>query len=212
MFLQRTLTKSPRSELYADLAELISGVLLVGFLWTHMLFVSVIFLGPELFDKFAMFLDDYYLSYIGIPFILLVALVHVITAGRRIPNRFREQKIVWQHAKMIKHTDTWTWVFQTITGMAILVLASIHVWIVLTDWPIEAIKSAMRIESFYLYFYLVLLLLGEYHAGMGIYRQFVKWGWFRRRPIAYMLKVITVIIIGLGLGALYVFWQLGGAL
>ncbi|MEW5954181.1 MAG: succinate dehydrogenase [Bacillota bacterium] len=212
MFLQRTLTKSPRTELYADLAELISGVLLVGFLWTHMLFVSAIFLGPEVFDKLAHFLDEYYLSYVGIPFILLVAFIHIITAGRRIPNRFREQKIIWRHAKMIKHTDTWTWVFQVVTGMAILVLAGIHVWVVLTDWPISAIKSAMRIESFYLYFYFVLLLLGEYHAGMGIYRQFVKWGWFKRRSISYVLNVITLIIVGLGLGALYIFRQLGGAL
>lgn len=207
--LQRVLTKSNKTDLYLDLVELVSGLLLVGFLWTHMLFVATIIISQDLFNTLSEFLDTYYLSYIGIPFIVVVALMHFVIAGRRIPTRYREQRIVWRHAKMLRHFDTWTWVFQTITGMAILVLAAIHVWIVVTGWPIRAMSSAERMEAFW-WFYLVLLLFGEYHAGFGLYRQFVKWGWFPRKPIGYVTKLITAIIIILGLAAMVVFVRLGG--
>lgn len=211
MLLQKTLTKSNKTDLYLDLVELTSGLLLVGFLWTHMLFVATILISPETFNMLSEFLDTYYLSYIGIPFIVVIALLHFVIAGRRIPTRIQEQRIIWQHAKMLRHTDTWTWVFQTITGMAILVLGGIHVWLVTTGWPIRAMNSAERMEAFWL-FYLVLLIVGEYHAGFGIYRQFVKWGWFPRKPIGYISKVITAIILVLGLAAMVVFVQLGGTL
>lgn len=207
--LQRVLTKSNKSDLYLDLIELASGLLLVGFLWTHMLFVATILISREMFNNLSEFLDTYYLSYVGIPFIVVVALFHFVIAGRRIPTRIREQRIVWQHAKMLNHFDTWTWVFQTITGMAILILAGIHVWIVVTGWPIRAMNSADRMESFW-WFYLVLLFIGEYHAGFGLYRQFVKWGWFPRKPIGYVTKIITAIILILGLAAMVVFVRLGG--
>ncbi|RKO67660.1 succinate dehydrogenase [Desulfofundulus salinus] len=207
---EKLLTRNPRADLLVDLAELVSGLLLVGFLWTHMLFVASILLGGRTFDRLSIFLDEYYLSYIGIPFIIVVALVHIVTAGRRIPNKWHEQRIILRHSKMLGHTDTWIWVFQTITGMAILVLAGIHVWMVLAGWPIRAITSAERIQSF-LWFYIVLLLVGEYHAGFGLYRQFVKWGWINRHTIGVVLKTITVIIVALGAVTLWAFMRLGGA-
>jgi len=207
--LQKILAKSNKTDLYLDLVELTSGLLLVGFLWTHMIFVATILISQETFNTLSEFLDKYYLSYVGIPFIVVVALFHFVIAGRRIPTRIQEQRIVWQHAKMLHHTDTWTWVFQAITGMAILVLAGIHVWMVVTGWPIRAMTSADRMASFW-WFYLALLIIGEYHAGFGLYRQFVKWGWFPRKPISYVTKVITAIILALGLAAMVVFVRLGG--
>ncbi|MDO7787397.1 succinate dehydrogenase [Desulforamulus aquiferis] len=208
---QRLLTKNPRAELYYDIVELFTGLTLVGFLWTHMIFVSTILLGTEVYDILAAGLDDYYLSYIGIPFIIIVAIMHVLSAGRRIPTRYQEQKVIWRHAKMLKGTDTWVWIFQVITGVSILALGAIHVFVVLAQWPIDAAISTERMTAFW-WFYLVLLLLGEYHAGFGIYRQFVKWGWFPRRPLGFVCKVITTIILGLGFAALWVFNALGGAL
>ncbi len=206
----KLVTRNPRAELYYDLVELLTGVMLVGFLWTHMIFVATILLGIDVFDALSRALDDYYLSYTGIPIIILVFIMHVLTAGRRIPTRYQEQKVIWRHAKMLGGTDTWIWVFQVITGAAIFALASIHMWTVITGWPIRAVTSADRMHAFW-WFYLVLLLLGEYHAGFGIYRQFVKWGWFPRKPLGYVTKMITAIILTLGLAALWVMYKLGGA-
>jgi len=210
MLVQKILTRNPKAELYYDLVELFTGITLVGFLWTHMLFVATILLGSDLFNTLSKSLDDYYLSYVGIPIIVLVFIMHILSAGRRLPTRYQEQKIIWRHAKMLKGNDTWIWVFQVITGAALFALASIHMFVVITGWPITATTSTGRVEAFW-WFYLVLLLLGEYHAGFGIYRQFVKWGWFPRKPLGYVTKVITVIILTLGLAALWVFLQLGGA-
>jgi len=210
MSVQKILTRNPRAELLYDLAELVSGFLLVGFLWTHMIFVATILLGSNIFNTLSEGLDKYYLSYVGIPFIILIAIMHILTAGRRIPTRYQEQKIIWRHAKMIKGTDTWVWIFQVITGASIFALAAIHVWVIISGWPINAATSAERMQAFW-WFYIVLLLLGEYHAGFGIYRQFVKWGWFPRKPIGYISKVITAIILTLGFAALWVFVKLGGA-
>jgi fumarate reductase subunit C len=72
--------------------------------------------------------------------------------------------------------------------------------------------------KYYLWFYVALLLAGEYHAGFGLYRIFVKWGWFERHKMGYVLKGITLIILFIGFGALYMFIRLaemvplGGAL
>jgi len=210
MLSQRILTRNPKADAYLDLIELVTGVSLAGFLWAHMLFVSTILLGRDIFNGLSEFFDIYLLSYIGIPIVVAIGLVHFVVAGRRIPTRFQEQKIVWQHAKLLRHFDTWTWVFQAITGMAILVLAAIHVWAIAAGWPIRAHTSAERIQAFW-WFYLILLALGEYHAGIGIYRVFVKWGKLPRKPVGFVLKVVTLIIVTLGLAAMWAFFKLGGA-
>lgn len=211
MLVQKTLTRNPKAELYYDLVELFSGFMLVGFLWTHMIFVATILLGIGVFDTLSESLDKYYLSYVGIPIIILIAFMHILTAGRRVPTRYQEQKIIWRHAKMLKGTDTWVWVFQVITGVAIFMLGSIHVWVIISGWPITSMTSAERMHAFW-WFYMILLILGEYHAGFGIYRQFVKWGWFPRKPIGYVTKTITAIILTLGIAALVIFYKMGGAL
>ena len=210
MELQTIRVKSSKTGLYFDLIELFTGLFLVGFLWTHMLFVATVIIDPSLFNRLSLFLDKYYLSYIGIPVTILIFFIHFFVAGRRIPTRYQEQKIIWQHAKLIKHADTWTWVFQVITGMAVLILGSVHMWIIITGWPIEASASALRVKSGYFWFYIILLILGEYHAGFGLYRQFVKWGWLSRKPLGLAFKTITLFIVGLGLAALFAFMQLGG--
>lgn len=207
---QKILTRNPRAELYYDLTELFTGLTLVGFLWTHMVFVATILLGMDVFNSLSRGLDDYYLSYVGIPFIIIIFIMHILAAGRRLPTRYQEQKVIWRHTRMLKGTDTWIWVFQVITGAAIFALGSIHMWMVISGWPIRALTSADRMHSFW-WFYLILLLLGEYHAGFGIYRQFVKWGWFPRKPLGFVTKSITIIILTLGLAALWVMFKLGGA-
>lgn len=209
MLSQRILTRNLKADAYLDLVEAASGVALAGFLWSHMLFVCTILLGGGTFNSLSEFFDTYLLSYIGIPIVVVIFFVHFLVAGRRIPTRFRDQKIVWQHAKLLHHFDTWTWVFQAITGMAILVCGAIHMWLVTTGWPIRALTSAGRIESFW-WFYLILLILGEYHASIGVYRVFVKWGKLPRKPISFVLKIVTLIMVVLGLAAIWAFYKVGG--
>ncbi|MFQ5826332.1 MAG: hypothetical protein ACE5IA_03150 [Dehalococcoidia bacterium] len=49
-----------------------------------------------------------------------------------------------------------------------------------------------------------LLLCGEYHAGVGLYRQAVKWGWLDRKKVSWVLNAVTLLIILMGVAALLV--------
>ncbi|MBM7854127.1 fumarate reductase subunit C [Desulfohalotomaculum tongense] len=210
MQLQRTVTKSAKAALFYDLVELLTGLYLVGFLFSHLIFESSIVLGKEVFNNLSRALDENYLPYIGIPLTVIVFFTHFLAAGRRIPTGFEEQRIIWQHARMLRHFNTWTWLVQVVSGMVILILGSIHMWIVITGWPIEAGSSAARVQSGYIWFYILLLLSAGVHAGVGLYRQFVKWGWFPRKPVGILVGTASALIIILGFLTLLAFVQLGG--
>ncbi len=224
--LQVTLNKkaNPKTDLYVDLAQSLSGVFLVGFLWMHMLFVATIIVSPELFNSLSEGLDKYYLAQVGIPATILLIICHIFLAGRRAPMRLRDMRIAWRMTKMMGHADTWIWAGQVITALLVGIFASMHLWTVLTQWPLRAATSAARVASvgpadpswggftfpFMIVFYVIFLLVGEYHAGFGLYRILVKWGWFERHKMGYVLKGITVIIVALGFIALYTFTKIAG--
>ncbi|MHB1682319.1 MAG: succinate dehydrogenase/fumarate reductase transmembrane subunit [Bacilli bacterium] len=208
MKLQKALSSSPRSDLIVEMVQMVSGLLLVLFLWTHMLFVGSILLGSNAFNGLAYFMEKYYLLPAAVVFLLLVGGAHVGAVIRRIPSRWAEQKIVWKHAKLIHHVDTWSWLFQSVTGGAILVLVIIHVAVVVYG-GIDVIYSAGRIKHGFLIFYAVLLLLAEYHASVGLYRIFVKWGWVKRHKLHWVLGVISVLTVGIGAAVLWIFFTMG---
>lgn len=206
MLVQKTLTRNPKVDLLMDVAELATGLFLAIFLWTHMLFVATIIFGQKLFNMVPAILDPYYISHIGIAVVILAILLHIAVAARRVPTNIQEQRIVWGHMKKIKHRDSWMWLVQIVTGIAILIIASIHIWAVLSDWPIEAAKSALRVKRSYFWLYLILLFVGEFHASIGVYRQCMKWGFFERERASKTLSKITIIMLSLGFVALIVFY------
>lgn len=225
--LQTTINRSyGKTDLYVDLAQSISGVLLIGFLWMHMLFVATIVVSPELFNTLSEGLDRYYLAQVGIPATILLIIVHIFLALRRAPVRLRDMRITYRMAKMMNHYDTWVWVGQVVSALFVGVMASIHLWIILGAWPLRAATSAARVAStgpadatwgafsfpFFIVFYVIFLIAGEYHGGFGLYRILVKWGWWERHTMGWVLKGITVIIVGLGIAALYTFTQIAASL
>ena len=211
MILYQLLSPSRRAPAILDLLEAVSGLVLAVFLWAHMLFVASIFFGTDSFDGIAHMLDEYYLSYVGIPPLVAVFFLHFLLAARKIPFTWREQRAIVKHAGLLAHKDTWTWVFQAMSGMALLILSSIHFWVVLTAWPIEASLSIYRVgRTSQFVFYLFLLFLGELHAGVGLYRLAVKWGWPSRRAANLLLEVVSAVFLVLGLWALLMFRRLGG--
>jgi fumarate reductase subunit C len=210
MQLQRALTPNNKADFLVELVQTVSGLLLVGFLWTHMIFIASILLGVEAFNALAHFMEQYRLLDVAVVFVILTISAHVGAVFRRIPGRWQEQKIVWKHAKTIKHQDTWSWLFQAVTGSAMLLLIIIHVFVVVYA-GIDAKLSADRVHSWMLWFYIVLLLLAEYHASVGLYRTLIKWGFVKRHSLKKVLTVVTVCTIGLGLVSLWVFYSLGGS-
>ena len=203
--------RNPVSETWMELAQVGSGVALVVFMWSHVMLVSSVLLGAETMNRLAAFLEDTKMAYLGSPIIVLLFLVHAVLAARKIPFQYAERKIAAERLKELAHWDSITWGVQVVTGMAILVLGTVHLWVILTDFPIRAEKSGARVHGVYLWFYLPLLLAIELHASVGLYRAVVKWGWVPRGTAHRMATLMTVFFLGLGSLTLYTLWRVGAA-
>lgn len=199
-----------RSEAYLDFLQMLTGVALILFMWSHMILVASVNLGPGVMNAIAAFLESTYLAQIGGPVIAVVFLLHFVLAARKLPFRYKEQQSVWRHSIRLNHLDTWLWVVQAGTAMIILIMGATHMWTVLTNLPITAAKSAARIQGgWWLVFYLILLPMVELHVGIGFYRIGVKWGWITRANRGFFKgieKKITAGFILIGLITLFTFY------
>lgn len=163
-----------------DWLQMLTGAGLILFMWCHMLLVSSVVISPNIMNAIAHFFEATYMAQVGGPLIFLTFLLHFFLAARKIPFRVEGQGTIFRHAKMLKHRDTWLWIVQAGTAMIILILGAIHMWVVLTDLPITAAKSAARMQQFWWFiFYMILLPCVELHVSVGFYRIAVKWGFVK---------------------------------
>ncbi|EPR41436.1 succinate dehydrogenase cytochrome b subunit [Desulfovibrio sp. X2] len=192
-----------RRDAYLDWIQMLTGALLILFMWSHMILVSSVILGQGAMNALAHFFEATYMAQVGGPLIFLAFLLHFVLAARKVPFRAEQQKTIWEHSKMLHHRDTWLWMVQVVTAMIILIMGSIHMWVVLTSLPITAAKSAARIQGgFWFVFYLVLLPLIELHVSIGFYRIGVKWGFIKTdtRPRAKRAEnLLFIIFVSIGL-------------
>jgi fumarate reductase subunit C len=188
---------------YLDGLQMLTGVGLILFMWTHMILVASVNLGADAMNTLAQFFEDTYMAQVGGPIIAFTFLLHFILAARKVPFRAEQQSTIWKHSRMLRHTDTWLWLVQATTAMLILIMGSIHIWTILSDLPISAAKSAARIQGgFWLVFYLILLPIVELHVGIGFYRIAVKWGFIKRKKrkgFKRFENILTGIFILIGL-------------
>lgn len=192
-----------RISAYLDILQMLTGAGLILFMWSHMILVASVNLGPEVMNTIARFFEDTYMAQAGGPVIAIIFLFHFVLAARKIPFRSREMFTFWKHSRILRHTDTWLWMIQAVTAMIILIMGAIHMWTVLTDLPILAAKSAARVQGgFWLIFYLILLPMVELHVGIGFYRIAVKWGFVKRKdrkPFKGFENILTALFILIGL-------------
>ncbi len=197
-----------------DWAQMLSGAGLISFMWAHMMLVASVVISPDIMNAIAEFFEKTGMAQVGGPLIFLLFMGHFVLAARKIPFRLEGQKTIWEHAKMLHHTDTWLWVVQAVSAMIILVMGAIHMWVVLSDLPITALKSAERIRSgAWILFYLLLLPMVELHVGIGFYRILVKWGFVQRsgrKGLKRGENLLTLIMISIGVLTLIRFWFLKG--
>jgi fumarate reductase subunit C len=193
-----------------DCCQMLSGAGLILFMWAHMTLVASVLIGPGVMNAIAEFFESTGMAQVGGPMIFLLFLFHFLLAARKLPFRFEGMKTIFSHAKLIRHTDTWLWIVQAVSAMIILIMGSIHMWVVLTDLPITAAKSAGRIQGgFWTGFYLLLLPMVELHVGVGLYRIAVKWGFIKsdgRKGFHKGENILTLIFICIGLATLIRFW------
>ena len=192
-----------------DFIQAVSGALLILFLWAHLLLVSSVIISPSLMNWIGWFFEVTYMAQIGGPIVLLLIIYHFVIAARKMPFRAGELCVFWKNAKQLRHKDTWLWLVQVFTALVILVMASIHIYTVLTTLPITAARSATRVQEGWLPFYLLLLPMAELHVGIGFYRLGVKYGYITRDTRArwqrneYAMTGIFIVIGLLTLARLY---------
>lgn len=193
-----------------DWAQMLSGAGLIAFMWAHMILVASVNISPEVMNAIARFFEATFMAQVGGPIVFVLFLTHFVLAARKIPFRLEGQKTIWEHAKMLHHTDTWLWVVQAVSAMIILVMGSIHMWVVLSNLPITAAKSAARVQSgAWVFFYMALLPLAELHVGIGMYRIAVKWGFVGRAERKGMKRgenLLTLMFLLIGALTLVRFW------
>jgi fumarate reductase subunit C len=192
----------PKTSAYLDWVQMLSGAALILFMWTHLCLVSSVIIGPSVMNAIAWFFEATGLVYVFGPGIFVIFLLHFVLAARKIPWVTKQQTAMWANAKRMHHQDTWLWIVQAGTAMVILIMGAAHIWVVLTDLPITAAKSAARIQGgAWLVYYLILLPLVELHVGIGFYRIAVKWGFLsraNRKGFHAKENMLTIIMISIG--------------
>jgi fumarate reductase subunit C len=209
-----------------DLLQSGTGLLLALFMWVHMLFVSSILLGNDAMWVVARFFEGYFLVGRRLPWLvsLLVAAVtalfvaHAALALRKFPASHAANRAFRVHMAGMRHEDTTLWYWQVVTGFALFFLASLHLGTMLTrPGRIGPFESGDRVWSDFMWpVYLVMLFAVELHAGVGLYRLALKWGWpggtdpqATRRRLRTLKWSLTACFIALGLATLAAYVRIG---
>lgn len=179
-----------------DFVQAASGVALMLFLWGHSFLVSSEMISPAVMNWIGWFFEATYLAQIFAPVLLLVMVLHFWVAARKMPFRAQELCTFWNHAKSLRHTDTWLWLVQVATAVVVLVLGSAHVLEVLCTLPITAEKSAARIQEGWLPVFGLLLVAAQIHLGIGFYRLGVKYGYITRATRPFWKKTAVALVTG----------------
>lgn len=209
-----------------DLGQSLSGLLLTVFMVGHAFFVSTIHLGSDAMWVVSRAFEGLYVFGRPVPGIVSFAvaavamlfLAHALLAVRKMPSGWREYVAIRRTAREMRHGDTSLWLWQVVTGYALVVLVSVHLYTMFTRPDlIGPYESADRVwsEAFWP-LYLVLLFAVELHGGIGLYRLAMKWGWpagadpaRTRRWLKRAMWAFIVAFVALGLATLHAYVRIG---
>ena len=210
-----------------DLLQGLSGLVLVLFMWAHLFAVSSILLGKEAMHRVALFFEGslifdtpqpWVVSVVALVIFLLFAL-HTLLALRKIPDGYRQWRSWWGHMRGMRHEDTTLWLVQVVTGLILMFFVTAHLLeLFMHPGDIGPHSSAARIAGGGWLLGLVLLLSVEVHAGIGLYRLIVKWGWFglvdtaqRRRRLRRAVYTLVAFFLLLGITTQAAYLRIGNS-
>jgi fumarate reductase subunit C len=204
-----------------DLLQGLSGLLLVMFMWAHLFAVSSILLGKDAMYQVKLFFEGgaflptpqpWLVSAVAL-IIFVIFAVHTLLALRKMPAGYRQWRAWMTHMRGFRHEETTLWLVQVVTGLLLMFFVCAHLLeLFLHPATIGPHQSALRIANGGWLLGLILLFSVEVHAGIGLYRLIVKWGWFglvdtaarrRRLRIAVYALVAFFLILGLTTQAAY---------
>jgi fumarate reductase subunit C len=222
----RTTPHKSRWPARLDWTQSMSGLLLGLFMWGHMAFVSTILVSNDAMWIVTKTFEGYFVFGHSIPVLVsfvvagVAALVvlHAFLAMRKFPASASQYGVFTEHRRTLRHGDTSLWWVQVVTGFALFFLAFPHLFqMMMHPADIGPYGSGDRMWSGRWWpLYLVLLFAVELHAGIGLYRLAVKWGWFQgddpdagRAKLKRLKWVLTVFLLALGLATLAAYMKIG---
>ncbi|SHO80404.1 Fumarate reductase cytochrome b subunit [hydrothermal vent metagenome] len=180
--------KKSRIPAKLDFLQSATGLILAIFIIFHLLFESSILFGKDSMQTITKVFEGRFILEEGTGlfvvllaiFISIIFVFHALLAMRKFPSSYREYQRFRTHSKLMKHNDTDLWFIQISSGFMLFFLGSIHLFTMMTQPEnIGVYASSDRIYSDNVWvLYLVLLVSVVLHAGVGVYRLIVKWGWF----------------------------------
>jgi fumarate reductase subunit C len=224
----RTTPHKSRWPARLDWTQSMSGLLLGLFMWGLMAFVSSILLGNDAMWIVTKTFEGYFVFGRSMPLLVscvvaaVAALVvlHAFLAMRKFPASARQYSVFAAHRRTLRHDDTSLWWVQVVTGFALFFLAAPHLFqMMMHPADIGPYGSGDRMWSGRWWpLYLALLFAVELHAGIGLYRLAVKWGWLQgadpatgRRRLKTLKWTLTVALLALGLATLAAYMKIGAA-
>ncbi len=218
--------KKSRMPARLDYIQSATGLILGLFMWAHMLLVSTILISKDFMYNVTKFLEASFIIEGGSPIIItlftfaifVIFIVHAAMGMRKLPINFKQYQVMKAHSDYMNHDDTKLWFVQAFTGFSLFFLASIHLYIIMTNpADIGPYASSDRVWSEWMWpLYILLLLAVELHGTIGLYRLCVKWGWFdgkdpkaSRAKLKMYKKVFTIFFLVLGFITLAAYMKIG---
>ncbi len=212
-----------------DFIQSATGVILALFISGHILFESSILISKQAMYNMTLFFEGYYFIGSKHPVIitilassiLFIIIIHAIVALRKFPANYKQFKAMRNHMVRMNHHDTSLWAIQVITGFAMFFLASVHLYIMISQPEmIGPYASSDRIATDMMWpMYLLLLFAVVIHAGIGVYRLILKWGLFeakqqkfmkqRRALIRAIMYFVITLYLTVGVASLLRYMEIG---
>jgi len=209
-----------------DFLQSATGLVLALFITFHILFESSILFGKDAMYRLTKLFEGEPFIEGGEPLIITALasviftlfIIHAFIAMRKFPASYKEYQRYNAHRKLLKHNDTNLWFIQISSGFVMFFLGSIHLFTMMTQPAnIGPFASADRIYTDVAWpMYLMLLVSVVLHAGVGIYRLIIKWGWFdgkdpraNRIRSKKIIRAVVVVYLLLGIISLGVYMKIG---
>jgi len=209
-----------------DFLQSATGLILALFITFHILFESSILFGKNAMYRLTKMFEGEPFIEGGEPLIIsalafiifVIFILHALIAMRKFPSSYREYQRYNAHRELLKHSDTNLWFIQISSGFVMFFLGSIHLFEMMTQPAnIGPFASADRIYSDVVWpMYLILLVSVVLHAGVGVYRLIIKWGWLdgdnpraNRIRSKKVIRVVVIVYLLLGILSLGAYMKIG---
>ena len=207
------------------IGQILTGFLLSIYVLIHVCEVSLVIFSQDFYDKWIAKLESFsaMVTLMAIGLVVLIG-YHAINGIRIASKAYMQWAAMSGHTRRMKHSGTWFWFIQVITGSSIAALIALHMWrIHFVDIPNhELLNSKYTADKFsespfwFAVFYIVFLPLLLFHAFNGFRSVFIKLGWCSgseaqiRRLTGFFMFIGAIVLI-LGYLAIFKFVSLGGA-